>query len=156
MTWRQRNEGFDPLCTAKGSHTGSGGRIAHFIVAISFNKGVILCEQYFGKISGEMFADFIHKHFKEAFKKSNNPKDKLFLQDGDTSQNSRKVNNAMYKVGAKKFSIPARSPDMNPIENVFNYVRTKLHEESLNTNITFENFEEYSPRVKKNFIISTS
>ena len=37
MTWRQRNEGLDPLCTAKGSHTGSGGRIAHFIVAISFN-----------------------------------------------------------------------------------------------------------------------
>ena len=41
MTWRQRSEGLDPLCTAKGSHTGSGGRIAHFIVAISFNKGVI-------------------------------------------------------------------------------------------------------------------
>ena len=52
-------------------------------------------------------------------------------------------------MGAKKFSIPARSPDLNPIENVLNYVRTKLHEESLNRNITFENFEEYSARVKK-------
>ena len=96
-----------------------------------------------------MFAHFIHKHFEETFKKSNSPKDKLFLQDGDPSQNSRKANNAMYKVGAKKFSIPARSSDMNPIENVFNYVRTKLHEESLNRNITFENFEKYSARVKK-------
>ena len=28
---------------------------------------------------------------------------KLFLQDGDPSQNSRKANNAMYKVRAKKF-----------------------------------------------------
>ena len=55
----------------------------------------------------------------------------------------------MYKVGAKKFSIPARSPDLNPIENLSNYVRTKLYEESLNRNITFENFEEYSARVKK-------
>ena len=44
MTWRQRSEGLDPLCTGKGSHTGSGGRIAHFIVAISFNKRLILCE----------------------------------------------------------------------------------------------------------------
>ena len=52
-----------------------------------------------------MFADFIQKHFKEAFEKTNNPKDKLFLQDGDPSQNSRKANNAMYKMGAKKFSI---------------------------------------------------
>ena len=38
ITWRQRSEGLDPLCTAKDSYTGSGGRIAHFIVAISFNK----------------------------------------------------------------------------------------------------------------------
>ena len=74
MTLRKRSEGLDPLYTAKGSHTGSGGRIAHFIVAISFNKGVILCEQYFGKISGEMFADFIHKHFKEAFLKKQQSK----------------------------------------------------------------------------------
>ena len=100
MIWRQRSEGLDPLCTARGSHTGSGGRIAHFIVATSFNR-VILGEQYFGKISEEMFADFIHKHFKQAFKKSNNPKDKFFLQDDDPSQNSRKANNAMYKVGQK-------------------------------------------------------
>ena len=54
MIWRQRSEGLDPLCTAKGSHTGSGGRTAHIIVAISFNKGVTLCEQYFGKITGKM------------------------------------------------------------------------------------------------------
>ena len=38
---------------------------------------------------------------------------------------------------------------MNSIENVFSYVRTKLHEESLNRNVTLENFEEYSARVKK-------
>ena len=37
---------------------------------------------------------------------------------------------------------------MSPIENVFNYVRIKLHEESLNRNRTFENFEEYCARVK--------
>ena len=52
MTWQQRTEGLDPLCKTKGSHTGSGGRIALFIVAILFNKGAILCEQYFGKING--------------------------------------------------------------------------------------------------------
>ena len=66
-----------------------------------FNIGVILCQQYFGKISGEMFVNFIHKHFKEAFGKNNNPKNKLFLQDGDPSQNSRKTNNTMYKMETK-------------------------------------------------------
>ena len=41
---------------------------------------------------------------------------------------------------------------MNPIENVFNYVTTKLHEQSLNRNVTFENFEEHSGRVKKKLL----
>ena len=26
--WRKRNEGLNPLCTAKGCHTGSGGKVA--------------------------------------------------------------------------------------------------------------------------------
>ena len=76
-------------------------QINRLVVAITFNIGIILCQQYFGKISGEMFANFIHKHFKEAFEKSNNPKNKPFLQDGDPSQSSRKTNNAMYKMGIK-------------------------------------------------------
>ena len=58
----------------------------------------------------------------------------------------------MHKVGAKKFNIPAWSPDMSLIENMFNYVRTELREGSLNRNITFENFEEYSARVKKTLL----
>ena len=55
-----------------------------------------------------------------------------------------------------KFSILARNPDMNPIENVFSYVRRKLHEEFHNRNITFENFEDFSAHVEKNFILSES
>ena len=41
---------------------------------------------------------------------------------------------------------------MNPNENVFNDIRTKLHEESLNRNITFEKFEECSVGVKKTLL----
>ena len=48
-----------------------------------------------------------------------------------------------------KFSILARNPDMNPIENVFSYVRRKLHEEFHNRNITFENFEDFSAHAEK-------
>ena len=41
---------------------------------------------------------------------------------------------------------------MNPIKNMFNYARIKLHEESLNKNISFVNFEENSARVKKTLL----
>ena len=148
MAWRRRDEGLHPSCTAKGSHVGSGGKVAHFFVAISYRKGVILCEQYFGRLNGAMFAKFIKKHFKKTFRKGQNTRGRIFLQDGDPSQNSRLAKKSLKKVGARKFSIPARSPDCNPIENVFNYAKQKLHEDALVQNITFENFTDFSQRVK--------
>ena len=44
----------------------------------------------------------------------------MFVQDGDPSQNSKAAKTALSKIGAVQFSIPPRSPDLNPIENVFN------------------------------------
>ena len=38
---------------------------------------------------------------------------------------------------------------MNPIENVFNYTKEKLRQQALGQNITFENIEEFSARVKR-------
>ena len=38
MTWRLKNEGLHPDCSAKGSHMGSGGRVVIFIVAIAHQK----------------------------------------------------------------------------------------------------------------------
>ena len=37
---------------------------------------------------------------------------------------------------------------MNPIEYVFNYTKDKLRQQALEQNITFENIEEFSARVK--------
>ena len=59
-----------------------------------------------------------------------NPTGKLFLQDGDRSQNSKKAKTALDEVGSRQFSIPPRSPDLNPIENIFNLVKAKLREDA--------------------------
>ena len=150
MAWRKANEGLSIDCTTKGSHEGTGGKVANFMVAIAYEKGVVLCEQYTGHLNGQKFSDFIRDYFSEAFEKGSNPKGKLFLQDGDPSQNSRKARNAWDKIGARKFTIPPRSPDLNPIENVFNVVKRKLGEEALQKRITKENVEEFSARVRAN------
>jgi len=60
------------------------------------------------------------------------------------SQNSRKAKDAMEEVGANIFSIPARSPDCNPIENVFNCVKAKLKEDALSLKITHESYADFS------------
>ena len=116
MAWRKKSEGLDLNCTAKGSHVGSGGRVAHFFVAIAYNKGTILCEQYFGNINGDMFAQFVKDHFNETFKKSDNGEGKLFLQDGDPSQNSKKAKYAL----------------------LFHITKQKLHADALSRNIVLK------------------
>ena len=148
MAWRKPGQGLDFGFTGKGSHEGTGGSVAHFIAAIAYGKGVIVAEQYFGRIDAKKFSAFVKEHFASMFKKSPNPKGKLFLQDGDPSQNSAKARTAWDAVGARKFSIPPRSPDLNPIENVFKSVKARLHEDALEKRIEREDFEEFSARVK--------
>ena len=91
------------------------------MVGISYNRGVVICEQYFDKITGTKFAKMVDQKFPQAFQLSINPHNKAFLQDGDPSQNSKLARDAFENIGAKMVSIPPRSPDLNPIENFFNW-----------------------------------
>ena len=127
---------------------GPGGRVTHFIVAIAHQEGVVLCEQYEGKLNGDMFLDFIKAHFQETFSRCRIPEGKRFLQDGCPVQDSKKASHALDTVGAIKFSIPPRSPDFNHIENIFNYVKSELRTQAFEKNINYETFEQPSISVK--------
>ena len=109
----------------------------------------MLCEQYEERFTGKYYAEFVRKHFPRAFTNSANPRGKLFLQDGDPRQNSVAAKRALDDVNAKLFSIPPRSPDINPIENLFHLIQSKLDRDALDRNITKETFERFSERVKE-------
>ena len=51
--WRQRYEGLSFICTAKGSK--EGNRQVKFIVAVSYNRGVIICNKYTERMNGQYF-----------------------------------------------------------------------------------------------------
>ena len=72
----------------------------------------------------------------------------MFIQDGDPRQNSAKAWKAIASIGAKLLVIPPRSPDLNPIENVFHLVRKRLDIEAFEQKITHETFNQYTARVK--------
>lgn len=151
--WRKQTEGLHGDCTAKGSKVGYGGKQAKFFVAISYNRGVILAEQY-EYLSGQTFAMFIRKHFKDVFRKSGK-QSMVWLQDGDPSQNSMKSKVAQNRVGAKVFPIPPRSPELNPIENVFSFVKKELRIQAIDNKIERENYQQFCLRVKAT-LLSTS
>ena len=145
--WRKIGEGLAPGCTAKGSHVGSGGRVVKMLVAISFGKGVIFCEQY-DKLDGDRYVQFIEKNFQYMFRKSGKQHSKLFVQDNCPVLNCAKARKALSAIGARLFAIPSRSPDVQPIENVFHLVKRELRRQALQKNITFEGLDEFAKRVK--------
>ena len=79
MAWRRPDQGLNFGFTAKGSHEGTGGNVDHFMTAIPCGKGVVIAEQYCDRIDAEKFSSFIYEHFASMFKKSANPRGKLFL-----------------------------------------------------------------------------
>ena len=119
------------------------------MVAIAYGKGVVLCEQWEGTITGEKFASIVKRCLRKAFRNSASPKGKLFLMDGCPRQNSRVAMRAIEKVGAKVFKIPAQSPDLNPMENFCNTITMKLNNDAVEKQITRESINEFSLRIKK-------
>ena len=59
-----------------------------------------------------------------------------------------KARSAWDEVGARKRTIPARSPDLNPIENIFHIAKRRLHQDALGQQITRQDFAAFSARVK--------
>jgi len=116
----------------------------NFMVAISYGRGVVLWERYYGNITGEKFAKIV----KEKFPNSANPRGKRVLQDNCPKQNSAAAKKAIYDVHGKIFTVPARSPDLNCIENFFALVGQKLRNDSIQNNITCESKEEFEECIK--------
>ena len=72
---------------------------------------------------------------------------RLFVMDNCPCQTSRVALKALQDVECEVHKIPARSPDLNPIENIFHIVKVKLEEEALRFKITKETFEAFTERV---------
>lgn len=67
--------------------------------------------------------------------------------DNDPSQSSKIAMKALENVECELLKIAARSPDLNPIENIFHIVKCDLREEAINNHIEAENFTQFQERV---------
>ena len=70
------------------------------------------------------------------------------LQDGDPSQNSKKALIALQEANFELFLTPPRSPELNPIENMFALVKRELCTQAILGLIERESFGKFSSRVK--------
>ena len=144
--WRRKNEGLQ--VTSKGSKDLAGGKRLHVMVAMAYRHGVILREPY-EKLNGKFFANFIREHFNLCFGRAGPKRNRSrkFVMDNDSSQTSKAAMNALQETESELLRIPTGSPDLNPIENIFNVVKDTLEKEAIERNITKETFEEFKTRV---------
>ena len=144
--WRRKGEGL--TYTAKGSKNLPGGKRVHVMVAIAYSQGVIL-KYVYEKMDGKCFAEIIDKEFNMCFAKAGPKFDRqrLFVMDNCPCQNAKIAKQALEKIEAKLHNIPSRSPDLNPIENMFHKVKDSLDKEALDKKIYKESFDEFKNRV---------
>ena len=119
------------------------------MIALSYGKGVVLCEQY-ETLNGEYFKSLIEREFPRMFRVCDKARPKLFMQDNDPSQNSALARTAWRRLGAKLVPLPPRSGDIYFIENVFHIVEG-FGEGHIEKSITHETFQEFSDRVATTF-----
>lgn len=67
--------------------------------------------------------------------------------DNDPSQNRRIAKDILNEIGAEVVKIPPRSPDLNPIENLFHNVKRQMTKEALRERIEKEDFNDFRKRV---------
>lgn len=144
--WRRRGEGITTGCIAKGRKEGTGGKYVKLIVAISYDKGVIACDPY-EKMCGRFFVSYIEEYFPRMFELADKGEDNLFLQDNCPCQNSALAITAMVKTNSHLLEIPARSPDLNCLENLFPIVSRKLQKQAIELQITREAYTDFKARV---------
>ena len=92
------------------------------LVAISYKKGITDCEQY-EKMNGQFFKSHVHRKSPAMFEKPAKGDSRLWIKDGDPSQNCAAPQNTFKNVNSSLLSIPPRRPDVNPTETLFRLVR---------------------------------
>ena len=144
--WRKAGEGL--AHTGTGSKDLAGGRRVHVMVAMAYGKGVILAIPY-EKMNGPFFASFIKEYFNITFAKAGHKHcgRRIFVMDNDPSQTSKVAMEALASIEAELLKIPARSPDLNPIENIFHLVKRDLRDEAIAQCIEVESFSQFQERV---------
>ena len=93
------------------------------------------------------FARFIDKNFESMFAVADKGALRLWVRNGDPSQNSAMARAAMVRANCQLLNIPPRNPDLNPIEDISKLVSDALRKQAITSRITTKTYEQFKGRV---------
>lgn len=134
IIWRQKNRAYDVGNTKPYTRSQSVMVWACFGAAGVGN--IVLIPN---TMSGAMYREILKKNFRESAQKIGLKRGWYLLQDNDPKHKSKIVQTELDKMKIKRIDHPAQSPDLNPIENLWDVVDRKIPTEDRNSIETFTN-----------------
>ena len=123
VVWRSPKKEFKPECTIPTVKHG-GGNVQCWGCFSSSGVGSLIFID--GNMTGELYRESLETNFLKSVEKLGMSHDWIFQRDNDSKHRATIVANWLNRNGVERFHWPLFSPDLNPIENLWDEVERQL------------------------------